>query len=303
MKLTYGFFGLVIGVHAALACANSEELPRNSSAGGGGRGGASASKGGATASGGTLSSTAGGTSSAPSGGSPVFGSGGAQSGGASFGSGGASIGAGGVNDDVLERANVIVYHQSDVTDGTTNRIFMRLFIENRAPDPLPMAAVKLRYWMTSEVAMPGLHSYYMGANISGESFAYVEAGADSHVEISFAGNSIAQGSDLNLSEFQLQIDGGTFNQNNDFSFNPANTQRRPNEKITLYLSGRLIWGCEPSGNCVGDSGLGGAGGAGGAAGAPGTSGGAGGSDAAAGSGGSDGGAAGSEAGGSGGTLF
>jgi len=216
----------------------------------------------------------GGTSSNPSGGSgTIFGSSGGSS---SSGSGGASagtqnasggsgtLGSGGTTTTVPENASVVLYHQSDVIDATTNRIFMHFFIENKASDPLPMAAVSVRYWMTSEVAQPMLRSFYQGANIAGESLRFVDAGPNSYVEIRFTGNSISRGADLNASEFQLQIEGGTYNQSNDYSFEPKDQQRQPNAKITLYLAERLIWGCEPSGACPGDPvGAGGAGGAGG----------------------------------------
>ncbi|MGC4090308.1 MAG: cellulose binding domain-containing protein [Polyangiaceae bacterium] len=256
MNLNLILLASLVGTQVCFACATSGELQSGSS---GGR----SSSGGVHSYGGASSTLNGGSAFASGG---AFGSGGVSapvSGGtASVGSGG--MAAGGVPDSVLENASVVLYHQSDVTDVTTNRIFMRMFIENRADAALPMAQVSVRYWMVSELAAPGLHSYYAGSNISGQTLSFVEAGADSYVDVRFTGNSIPKGADLNLSEFQVQIDGGTFNQANDFSFAPSDVQRAPNEKITVYLAGRLIWGCEPSGACPGD--VGGAGGAGGAGG-------------------------------------
>ena len=87
--------------------------------------------------------------------------------------------------------------------------------------------------------------------------------------MAFGGGSIVQGGDMNASEVQLELTNNTakFNQANDFSWQPADTVSAPNDKITLYLDDKLIWGCEPGGTCFGD-GAGGAPGNGGAGGAP-----------------------------------
>ena len=269
MSLTYRLLSLGFAAHCVFACAESDSFDRGHA----GTGGSTQTSLGGRAAGGFSQNASGGNTSAQTGGS--IGSGGASFGGATRtdANGGSAAPASGGVAAVPERANIVLYHQSDVSDVTTNRIFMRLFIENRSPDPLPLADVKVHYFMTSEVALPGLHSYYVGSSVSGETLSFVEAGAQSHIEIGFTGGTILAGADLSQSEFQIQIDGGTFVQSNDYSFNPADTERQPNQKITVYLAGRLIWGCEPGGACLGTGGgEGGAGGMGGAGGADGAGG-------------------------------
>jgi len=108
----------------------------------------------------------------------------------------------------------------------------------------------------------------MGTNVIGQSEHFVELGDESHVEITFTGNTILRGADLNANELQLQVTGGAFDQSDDHSYEPAfSTARQPNDRITAYLAGTLVWGCEPSGVCAeGGTGGAGGGGAGGAAG-------------------------------------
>ena len=166
---------------------------------------------------------------------------------------------------MLANASVVLHYQTDKTTADTQVIFMKMFIENKSDDPLPMASVKVRYWFTSEAASPQLKTFHQGTNISGQANVFVLDAANSHVLTTFSGNTVAKGADLNANEFQLQIEGGAQNQSNDFSFQPAYTTRMPHDKITVYLADKLIWGCEPSGACFDDDpGAGGATGAGGA---------------------------------------
>jgi hypothetical protein len=146
---------------------------------------------------------------------------------------------------------------------------MRLFMQNKAATALNLSTVKVRYWMTAEVT-PNTHSYYSagGMDLNGAP-TYVADGDNSYLEFTFgsAGQVPAHNSDLNATEFQGTIDttgNGMFDQSNDWSFNAAldTDPPQPNDKITVYVGTKLIWGCEPSGACPGSNGEGGAGGQG-----------------------------------------
>jgi hypothetical protein len=69
------------------------------------------------------------------------------------------------------------------------------------------------------------------------------------LEISFvaaadAGVTFMETTDFN---FAFHKDGYslTFDQSNDYSFNGTFSKLSPNPKITAYLAGELVWGCEP----------------------------------------------------------
>ena len=233
--------------------------------------GGTSSKGGASSGGkagaaGALAAEAGdaATAGTATGGKSSGGTGGASAGGTG---GGATM----VPADVLARASAIVYYQTQHATAMDKTIQMKLYIKNQAQDPLPMDHVKVRYWLTAEVATE-LHQYYTGPEVPNPKAVFVNDAASSNVLMTFGGGSIPMGADMNASEVQLEISNNSspFNQADDFSWNPADAASTPNDKITLYLDDKLIWGCEPSGACFDDSsGAGGAGaGGGGAGGAP-----------------------------------
>jgi len=200
------------------------------------------------------------------------GSGGKGGTGGSSGAGGSggSGGSGGVPPDVLMNASAIVYYETTHTTASDKTIQMKLHIVNQSADPLPLASVKIRYWFTAE-ATPALHQYYVGPSVKDPKAAFVNDGENSHALLTFGGGSIVKGGDINASEVQLEMTGdpNTFDQSDDFSWDPSAKTSTPNGKITLYLADVLIWGCEPSGECAGGGGGDGGAGPGGAPGAAG----------------------------------
>lgn len=272
---------LLLGLPLAASCAReANTLEEAESQGGGGStpgsAGAVASKAGA-GKGGSASGAFGGTNSKGGGGGKpgTAGSSASDGGdGATAGSvgtaggmgGGGGSGSGGsgssVPPDVLARASVIVYYQTSHATALDGTIQMKLFIENRSADPLPMANVEIRYWFTAEVATE-LHQYYTGPEAKQPQAVFVSDADNSHASMTFGGGSIAKGADLNASEVQLEVsnNGGKFDQSDDFSWQPGASASTPNDKITLYLADTLLWGCEPSGVCADAAGGNGAGGA------------------------------------------
>lgn len=235
-------------------------------------GSAGTGTGGGAARGGTGGSSAAGGTTA-SGGTGV-GDAGADTGGT--GGNSAQGGSGGVPPDVLKNAQVVLYYQARNTETTADRVDMRLFIQNKADTALELSHVEVRYWMTAE-ATPVTHSYYAAAGMHlNQPPEFVSDGDDSYLDFTFgAGGEVpAHNTDLNATEFQGTIDttgGNKFDQSNDWSFDASlASDPQPNPKITVYLGGTLIWGCEPSGKCP-DTG-GGEAGAGGEGGEPATSG-------------------------------
>jgi len=254
----------------------------------GGSGGSSASStGGTSAAAGKAGTGTGGSSTGGSatGGSSAGGSGNASGKGGTGGStGGTSSGGNagddGVPPDVLARAKVVLRHIARNHSSSANAVDVRLFFENKADDALDLANVKVRYWTTLEGTYGNLACYY--AAILGKenvTLSIVEDGDDSHVLIGFKNGEVPahNGSPFTNTEFQMKVDaqnGSMFDQDNDWSYAPltADNPPEPNDKITVYLADKLIWGCEPSGTCAGDGGAGGQGGQGGEAGQPATGG-------------------------------
>jgi hypothetical protein len=249
------------------------------SSGGGGLGGSSAGtsaggKGSAGKSGAGASSTGGASAQAGTG---TGGNDPSSGGSDSFAGAPGAAGEDGVPPEVLARARVVLRYQvRNTTPTDASAVEMRLFLENKVSDPLDLDNVVVRYWMTSEPAQRTLNCYYAAPVASSNvHLAYVDDGDDSHIEITFTGGEIrGPTTDLNSTEFQVKADpsnGEKFDQDDDHSFDASlstDNPPSPNDKITVYLAGRLIWGCEPDGTCPenGEGGAGGEGGEGGQAG-------------------------------------
>jgi hypothetical protein len=258
---------LVAWLGAPLVAASCARETSSFEPGAGQTGGAKTSAGNKPAAGsstiaGTTGSAFGGTSSQQGGKSATGGAGT----GTTDGEGGDESAAGGspgdatggsamVPPDVAMRASAVVYYQTAVTAASVSRIEMKLNLKNKSADPLPMTNVSIRYWLTAE-ATPAVHNYYAGPSVTPVKTVFVDAGAESYALMTFvgAGTIAQQETDLNKSEIQLVLDSptGAFTQTNDFSWDPSAASSQPNPKITMYLGEELIWGCEPSGKCVGD---------------------------------------------------
>jgi Cellulose binding domain len=176
------------------------------------------------------------------------------------GAGGSATGGGSttVPPEVLASAKAIVYYQTDHATASDKMIRMVLHITNQSDNSLPMKNVKIRYWFTAE-ATPKLNQYYTGEDVRPPSAKFIDDGANSHVLMTFGAGAIKKGDIISRSEVQLAIDSETtaFDQANDFSWQATSLTSKPNDKITLYLDDKLIWGCEPSGACPDDAGAGG----------------------------------------------
>jgi hypothetical protein len=272
----YLALGAPLGTSCAKEANTLEDLPE----GNGGSSAGSVSKAGSTSKSGSPGAFGGTNSKAGSGGKTMMAEGGdapiaeggeGTGGSAGSGAGGTAGGGGsggmvGVPPDVLERADVVLRSSTNEANASTSKIFAFMFLVNQSDDPLLLASVKVRYWFTSEAASPQLGAFHKGTNIASQTNTFVLDAARSHVLITFGGNSIAKGDEINKNEFQLQIEGGAQNQSNDWSFAPGylnHDGHMPNDKITVYLGDKLIWGCEPvPGPCFDDEpGAGGAGGA------------------------------------------
>jgi hypothetical protein len=170
--------------------------------------------------------------------------------------------------DLSDAEVVLDYINYNTPDASSKSISMRLFLDNKGTKTLDMRAVTVRYWLTAETNF-SLKSYFQGDDLNGfVSLSFVDAD-DSYIETKFSGGAIPPGESLYKTEFQIKADAmSNLDQSNDWSFSPVPTAdpAQPNEKITVYVSGKLVWGCEPSGACPGGNGEGGAGGQGGEAG-------------------------------------
>jgi hypothetical protein len=238
---------------------------RSTGTGGRGTGGASGTGGstslfggngsaGSTSTGGRSGTGAGGTSMGGRTGTSgtVGGSGGAS------GRGGAGGSTSPTSTTPVPNSGLDVYVTQAIS-GSTGQINLRLRIDNKTASSVDMSTVTLRYWYQDEGLGTTLvfNSDYVSigysnqGTVAGRAAAASPAatGADHYIELSFTGTLAAQGDKASNDQFNVQVTVHTANYQgavdvtNDYSYNGGAIGY--DSKITLYQSGKLVWGTAP----------------------------------------------------------
>lgn len=244
----------------------------------GGSGGAgSGGKGGKSASGGTAVALGGGGASATphagtagtdaEGGDSTVGSGGKNSAG---GTGGKSSGGAGVAGGSAGSAGTVssggappagaleVDYKCGNSSPTDNQIRSSLRVKSSADTSILLSTLELRYYFTSEVALPLTIEIY-DASVDGTSGYHaishdaVKAEVsgpvtDAYLKLTFtqAAGALSKGSALTL---DVAVHGpnwtGNFSEADDYSFGPDHADFAAWDHVTLFGGGELSWGKEP----------------------------------------------------------
>lgn len=244
-----------------LACAHPVdeiETPSTPARGGSAQGGAG--KGGASGgSGRGGASTAAGSGGARGGQAGTAGRGGGGAGGAGGDSlaeaGSPEQGSGGES-GVVVPAELEVKHKTGSGDANDNQIRVGLRIASAAADSVALSSLELRYYFTSEVALPLVIELY-DASITGTS-GYRTVGkdavqaevtsADSYLRLSFtkAAGELLSGDAISL---DVTVHGqnwtGNFSEADDYSFAADHAEFTAWDRVTLFGEEQLIWGKEP----------------------------------------------------------
>jgi hypothetical protein len=240
----------------------------------GGSGGSSAGKGGKSATGGSAmahggdgvidtplagSTGKGGSGASAGAGGKSAGGGGAggkSSGGAGGGSG-SSGAAGATNTGGAPPAGALeVDYKCGNSSPTDNQIRSSLRIKSSAATSIAVANLELRYYFTSEVALPLTIEIY-DASVDGTSGYHaishdaVKAevtGTDGYLKLTFTqgAGALTQGNALTL---DVAVHGpnwtGNFSEADDYSFAADHADFAPWDHVTLFGGGDLVWGKEP----------------------------------------------------------
>ena len=141
-------------------------------------------------------------------------------------------------------------------------------ITNKGTSAQALAEITVRYWYNVDASSGSLPQEYVCDYaqvdvVGGSTMAITpdvmatfgaaptpNASADSYMEISFSAGagSIPPGLTAQIqNRFHKSNYSGMFTQTGDYSFNSAATAFTPSTAITLYRSGKLVWGVEPGG--------------------------------------------------------
>jgi len=154
-----------------------------------------------------------------------------------------------------------VQYLAQDASANTKQIQPYFNIINSGDGPVPLEELSLRYWYSSDglIGSPvGTCDYAKSVAQDHVSLGFNTAAGpregltDSYFEIRFmpgAGNIIAK---VGAVQLQTRFYGPDFNmtftQTNDYSFDGTKTAFADWSRVTLYRSGRLIWGTEPRPN-------------------------------------------------------
>ncbi|MER5397456.1 glycoside hydrolase family 6 protein [Streptomyces sp. NPDC002599] len=143
------------------------------------------------------------------------------------------------------------YKNNDSSTGD-NGIRPGLKLVNGGSGAVDLSKVTIRYWFTGESSSAGYQTFcdwaQLGCSTVKTSVGAVSpsrTGADHYLEVGFTSGSLAAGADSG--DLQLRMaksDWSNFDESNDYS-RGAGTSYADAAKVTVYVSGTLVWGTEP----------------------------------------------------------
>ncbi|WP_392970878.1 glycoside hydrolase family 6 protein [Streptomyces sp. LN245] len=143
------------------------------------------------------------------------------------------------------------YKNNDSSTGD-NGIRPGLKLVNGGSGAADLSKVTIRYWFTGESSSAGYQTFcdwaQLGCSTVKTSVSAVSpsrTGADHYLEVGFTSGSLAAGADSG--DLQLRMaksDWSNFDESNDYS-RGAGTSYADAAKVTVYVSGTLVWGTEP----------------------------------------------------------
>ncbi|WRZ94635.1 glycoside hydrolase family 6 protein [Streptomyces sp. NBC_01007] len=143
------------------------------------------------------------------------------------------------------------YKNNDSSTGD-NGIRPGLKLVNAGSGAVDLSKVTIRYWFTGESSSAGYQTFCDWAQLgcstvktSVGTASPSRTGADHYLEVGFTSGSLAAGADSG--DLQLRMaksDWSNFDESDDYS-RGANTSYADAAKVTVYVSGTLVWGTEP----------------------------------------------------------
>ncbi|KAB1990048.1 glycoside hydrolase family 6 protein [Streptomyces triticiradicis] len=143
------------------------------------------------------------------------------------------------------------YKNNDSSTGD-NQVRPGLKLVNGGSAAVDLSKVTVRYWFTGESSSAGYQTFcdwaQLGCSTVKTSVGTVSpsrTGADHYLEVGFNSGSLAAGADSG--DLQLRMaksDWSNFDESNDYS-RGTNSSYADAAKVTVYVSGTLVWGTEP----------------------------------------------------------
>jgi len=156
------------------------------------------------------------------------------------------------NTSVISKKVLVQYKNSNAAD-SSNNISPILKIVNNSNSSINLKDVKIRYYYTVDGEKP--QTFWCDwcsvgtSNVTGSFKKLSEAkdGADYYLEVSFTSDAgiLKQGESVDIQSRFAKNDWSNYSQSNDYSFISSASEYANNDKITVYISGKLVSGNEP----------------------------------------------------------
>ncbi|WP_407669725.1 cellulose binding domain-containing protein [Paenibacillus kobensis] len=152
-------------------------------------------------------------------------------------------------------SGLAVQYRANDTNGSNNSASPHFMITNGGSAAVDLSTVKLRYYFTkdNDTAFSSFCDWaQVGCDNIQASFVPMSkqtSSADTYLEISFKPSvgSVAPGANSGPIQARFsKTDWSNFNEANDYSFDGATINFANAANVTLYVSGTLVWGVEPS---------------------------------------------------------
>ncbi|RZL09612.1 MAG: T9SS type A sorting domain-containing protein, partial [Hymenobacter sp.] len=141
---------------------------------------------------------------------------------------------------------------------STNTISTYVQLQNVGNQPVPYQDLAVRYWFTPEGEVPLNYSVdYAVLGSRNAQITFGKAGTETYAELRFNPDlgSLAPLSTTGNVEYRItKGDWSFFDQSNDFSYRPFSLDFAPNDHMTVYQRGQLVYGQEPAGATVAKAG-------------------------------------------------
>lgn len=149
-------------------------------------------------------------------------------------------------------AGLTVQYKAANANATDSTISPHFNIINNGSTPVDLSTLTLRYYFTKDGG-PSLNSWVdwaaIGASNVQRTFGAASGtNADTYVELSFSSGAGTIAAGGQSGEIQLRItktDWSSFNESNDYSFDPTKTAFADWNKVALFQNGTLVWGTTP----------------------------------------------------------
>ncbi|MBQ4819023.1 PKD domain-containing protein [Aquimarina sp. MMG016] len=144
---------------------------------------------------------------------------------------------------------LISYRDAGNGNTTDNSINPHLRIINNGTEPITYSDITIRYWFTSE-NNSDLNFWCDWAQLGTNNVrgTFGQANGMDYLEVSFktaAGSLLASSNSGDIQARFAKSNWSNFDESDDYSYNTSFTNFQPNDRITMYLNGNLIWGIEP----------------------------------------------------------